>query len=93
MKKSSQRLIASLIFTTFSFSNLSHASDKHTFSLSEYWTAGQKVALQLNAEEPAKTEIPLHLKNNLILNYADIISLGDLYGILGRPISHGISDK
>ncbi|RUR13645.1 phospholipase [Legionella sp. km772] len=96
MKKylSSLRLLSSLFtVVAFSCSPLSHANNAKPFSLSEYWAAGQKVTLQFNTEEPAKTDIPLHLKNSLTLNYADIISLGDLYGILGRPISHGIDEK
>jgi hypothetical protein len=65
-----------------------YANEKEHFSLSEYWASGQKVTLQFNTEEPPQTNTPLHLKNGLILTYADIISLGDLYGILGNPISH-----
>lgn len=96
MKKylSPQNLISSLVVLgALSFSSLSYANEQNHFSLSEYWTAGQKVSLQFNTEEPAKTDIPLHLKNSLTVTYADIISLGDLYGILGRPISHGIDEK
>ena len=96
MKKylSSQNLISSFIFLgTFIFSCFGQAHEPNHFSFSEYWAAGQKVNLQFNTEEPAQTDLPLHLKNSLTLTYADIISLGDLYGILKRPISHGIDDK
>ncbi len=95
MKKylSPQNLISGVVLLTLSFSSLVHADTQNHFSLSEYWAAGQKVSLQFNTEEQAQTDLPLHLKNGLTVTYADIISLGDLYGIAGRPISHGIDDK
>lgn len=92
MKKIVSKILL-LLVGTLSLYPLAHANTKEHFSMSEYWAAGQKVTLQFNTEEPASTDTPLHLENGLILTYADIISLGDLYGILGYPISHGLDEE
>lgn len=73
-------------------SSLTYANAEDHFALSEYWAAGQKVTLQFNTEEAPQADVPLHLKNGLALTYADIISLGDLYGMVGYPISHEIDE-
>lgn len=86
------RILLLALLTTLALSSLANANTKSHFSLSEYWSAGQKVNLQF-AEQAPQANILLHLKNGLTLTYADIISLGDLFGILGYPISHELDDE
>ena len=73
-------------------SSATYADSSTGFALSEHWAVGQQVTLRFDMTEPPKAATPLHLQNGLALSFGDIISLGDLYGIIGRPISHG-TDK
>lgn len=85
----------SFIFTLFSllyFSNLSYA-DSGNFALSEHWAMGQQVKLRFNLTTPPESGTLLHLKNGLALSVGDIISLGDLYGVVGKPISHAVNKQ
>lgn len=59
------------------------------FALSEHLLAGQEIALLFEAGKPAETNSLLHLPNGLELGYGNILSLGDLCGIEGQPISLG----
>lgn len=68
---------------------LSYADYSGSFALSEHWAMGQKVKLRFNLMQTPEAATPLHLKNGLTLTFGDILSLGDLYGVLGQPISHG----
>lgn len=72
------------------YSSMICADSSAGFALSEHWAMGQQVTLKFDLTQPAQAAIPLHLKNGLTLTFGDIISLGDLYGILGKPISHGL---
>lgn len=74
------------------FSPLNYAEASDSFALSEHWIMGQQVKLRFQVAQIPKAGLPLHLKNGLSLTFGDIISLGDLYGILGKPISYGVDD-
>ena len=74
------------------FSPMTSADSATGFALSEHWAIGQQVALRFDTTNPPAAAIPLHLKNGLALTFGDIISLGDLYGIIGKPISHGLDE-
>jgi hypothetical protein len=72
------------------FSQLTYADSSAGFALSEHWAIGQQITLKFDTNQPPKAAIPLHLQNGLTLTFGDIISLGDLYGVIGKPISHGL---
>ncbi|CEG57997.1 conserved exported protein of unknown function [Legionella fallonii LLAP-10] len=75
------------------FSPTIHADSSTGFALSEHWSMGQQVMLHYDIAQSPEVATPLHLKNGLLLTFGDIISLGDLYGILGSPISHGLDKR
>lgn len=54
-----------------------------SFALSEHFAAGQNVLLQFEPGKPPVANAPLRLP----LTYAHIMSLGDLCGIVGKPIT------
>ncbi len=70
-----------------------YADSSSGFALSEHWAIGQQVALRFDVTQPPEAAIPLRLKNGLTLTFGDIISLGDIYGVLGKPISHGLDKQ
>lgn len=74
-------------------SSISYADSSAGFALSEHWAIGQQVALRFKVDQAPEAALPLHLKNGLTLTFGDIISLGDLYGVLGKPISHGLDQQ
>jgi hypothetical protein len=81
-----------LIFSSLAASPATFYADSSSgFALSEHWAMGQQVKLRFDVNQQPETAVPLHLKNGLVLSYGDIMSLGDLYGIIGRPISHGLT--
>lgn len=80
-------LCSLLNFATASF------ADSSGFALSEHWAMGQQVKLRFDTSTPPDSGTALHLKNGLELSFGDIISLGDLYGIIGKPVSHGQNEK
>lgn len=83
-----------LIFSSFILvASSSHADYSGSFALSEHWAMGQRVKLRFNLTQPPEAATPLHLKNGLTLTFGDILSLGDLYGEPGSPISHGITKQ
>lgn len=65
----------------------------HGFALSEHLAAGQQVALLFEPNKPPETNGLLHLLNGLKLTYGNILSLGDLCGIVGQSISLGKTPK
>ncbi|MCE0722840.1 MULTISPECIES: phospholipase [Legionella] len=65
----------------------------HGFALSEHLAAGQQVALLFEPTKSPETNGLLHLRNGLKLTYGNILSLGDLCGIVGQPISLGKTPK
>lgn len=87
--------IFSILFLCWSLSCslTGYANSPTGFALSEHWALGQQVLLRFAADESPEAAVPLHLNNGLILTFGDIMSLGDLYGVLGRPISHGLDNK
>ncbi len=64
-------------------------SEKEGFAFSEHLAAGEQIALSFSTDRPAEKNTRLHLPNGLYLSYAEIISLGDLYGIPEKPIHWG----
>lgn len=92
-KKSSRITISTLLLGAFCFFNPTYANSIQSMTRSEHWAAGQNIQLQFAAGEQATTATPLHLSNGLVLSFADILSLGDIYGILGSPISHEVSKE
>lgn len=60
---------------------------------SEHLASGQKVSLRFDASIPPEINQPLTLSNGLTLTFANIISLGDLYGIVGEPITLGQTEN
>ncbi|KGP63073.1 phosphatidylcholine-hydrolyzing phospholipase [Legionella norrlandica] len=74
-------------------SPLSYGESNGSFALSEHWSMGQQIKLRFDINETPQAGIVLHLKNGLALTAGDIISLGDLYGIVGKPISHGMTKQ
>lgn len=83
-----------LIFcSAFAFTHLTYADSASGFALSEHWAMGQQVKLRFELNQSPETAPALHLKNGLSLSFGDIISLGDLYGIVGKPISLGITKE
>lgn len=82
-----------IIWSFISISSSIYADSSGSFALSEHWAMGQQVKLRFNLTQNPEAATPLHLKNGLILSFGDILSLGDLYGSIGKPISHGITRK
>lgn len=66
---------------------------KAGFALSEHLAAGQQVTLLFNVTDSGERNKPLHLPNGLNLSFGNIVSLGDLCGILGQPISLGATQE
>lgn len=97
MKKHSFIALAAkslLIFCSlFINPSLLYADSSSGFALSEHWAMGQQVKLRFDVNHQPEAAVPLHLKNGLTLSYGDIMSLGDLYGIISRPISHGLTKQ
>lgn len=76
-----------------SFSSLALADVPNiSFSASEHLTLGNQVKLRFDANQPGQTKVPLHLPNNLVLTYGEILPLGDLYGVADEPISQGATN-
>lgn len=73
------------------FSSITYGESTGSFALSEHWSMGQQIKLRFDLNEVPQAGIVLHLKNGLALTAGDIMSLGDLYGIVGKPISHGLT--
>ncbi|QBR83559.1 phospholipase [Legionella israelensis] len=59
------------------------------FALSEHLASGQKIALRFEATSSPEVDRPLILPNGLKLTFGNIISLGDLCGVVGQPITKG----
>lgn len=59
------------------------------FALSEHLAAGQKIALQFDINSLAEVNPTLTLPNGLKLTFGNILSLGDLCGVVGQPITLG----
>ena len=78
-----------LIIPAISFS----ADDNNLgFESSEHIAAGDKVKLYFSTEDAGKTGVLLTLPNGLKLSYGQLVSLGDFYGVVGKPISSGTTD-
>lgn len=73
------------------FSSMTYGESTGSFALSEHWSMGQQIKLRFDLNEVPQAGVVLHLKNGLSLTAGDIMSLGDLYGIVGKPISHGLT--
>lgn len=73
------------------FSSMTYGESTGSFALSEHWSMGQQIKLRFDLNEVPQAGVVLHLKNGLALTAGDIMSLGDLYGIVGKPISHGLT--
>lgn len=96
MKKylSAATFFHSLLLLSWQLFSLTLYADSSTgFALSEHWSMGQQILLRYDADHPPEAAMPLRLTNGLSLTFGDILSLGDLYGILGSPISHGLDKK
>ncbi|HAT2009082.1 TPA: phospholipase [Legionella pneumophila] len=95
MKKSIRRLVKPRLFamsiSLLAFSSITYGESNGSFALSEHWSMGQQIKLRFDINEVPQSGVVLHLKNGLALTAGDIISLGDLYGIVGKPISHGLT--
>lgn len=57
------------------------------FSPAEHVAIGNDVSLQFSKTNPPRKDALLHLPNGLALSYGSILSMGDFYGKVGRPIS------
>lgn len=75
------------------FSSITYGESTGSFALSEHWSMGQQIKLKFDLNEVPQAGVVLHLKNGLALTAGDIMSLGDLYGIVGKPISHGLTKQ
>lgn len=78
----------------FSFLSLSplltHADEPvDQFAVSEHLAIGDQIKLRFNNDDQGIAAHPLHLPNGLDLTYGEIVSLGDMYGTVGKPISQG----
>lgn len=62
------------------------------FESSEHVAAGSHVKLYFSSQDTGTTDPELLLPNGLQITYGQLVSLGDFYGIVGRPISVGITD-
>ncbi|VEG91713.1 phospholipase [Legionella spiritensis] len=60
-----------------------------SFALSEHLAAGQQVLLKFDPQTPGEKNTLLHLNNGLAVTYGHIISLGDLFGVVGKPVALG----
>ena len=76
------------ILCLLSATSIVFAETSANFALSEHWAMGQQIKLRFTTLQSPIVAAPLNLQNGLTLTFGDIISLGDLYGIVGRPISH-----
>lgn len=84
------RIIFFYLWTSLAFSG---QTPPNGFALSEHLASGEKIALSFDSDTPAVVNPTLHLPNGLKLSYGTLLSLGDLYGVLGQPISMGQSAK
>lgn len=66
-----------------------------TFAVSEHVTLGNELLLSFNTDNPGRANIPLHLPNGLKMSYGEILSMGDFYALIDKPISKGstVSDR
>lgn len=63
------------------------------FALSEHLAAGNQITLGFAAEKPPEKNAYLRLNNGLVIRYAHILSLGDLYGVEGKAIALGSNSE
>jgi hypothetical protein len=62
-----------------------------TFTSAEHVVMGNNVVLRLGTDDPGRTDYVFHLPSGLNVTYGDILSIGDLYGTSGKPISRGLN--
>lgn len=79
MKKLLFIFLCSLYLSAFADSN---------FALSEHMSAGAQIVLHFSKQRNEQNPL-LHFKNGLVLNFATMLSMGDLYGTPEQPISFG----
>lgn len=86
------KCLTTLSLTALSFliySTASFAAIKPSFSASEHLSVASQVKLSFDDQTPGQLDVPLHLPNNLVLTYGEILPLGDLYGDSDNAISDG----
>lgn len=82
-----KKLYVFFVLLTFSL----YANADNGFAISEHLAAGAQITVHF--ADGTKINPTISLPNGLRLNYADIISLGDLYAVVGQPIMKGKSTK
>lgn len=85
LRKKIQPIVLGVMLTgaTSSFADIHSVG----FESGEHVAAGDNVTLSFAAGEPAKQGYKLHLPNGLQMSYGEIVSMGDFYEVLGKPIS------
>lgn len=59
------------------------------FAISEHVALGNEVLLSFDANDPGQTNAMIHLPNSVEMSYGEILSMGDFYAVIGKPISKG----
>lgn len=68
---------------------LANAPEYPSFAVAEHLTLGNEILLTFDKNVPGQKNISLHMPNGADITYGEAIIFGDLYGIVGKPISRG----
>lgn len=92
-------LIRKTIFVTsmalFSLHAFAQASSipSSSFTSAEHIFAGNTVKVYYSSDDQGQKAANFHLPNGLDVTYGEILSLADLYEIVGYPVSEGTSEE
>jgi len=57
------------------------------FESGEHIAAGSEITIHLSKDDPGQANYTFHLPNGVQLTYGEMLSMGDFYGIPGKPTS------
>lgn len=81
-------ILYSIILTILFLIPQTYASlSNSTFTSAEQVTMGNQVVLHLDASDSGQKGVIFELPSGLKVTYGDLLSIGDLYGIPGKPVS------
>ncbi len=89
MKNKTIQWVSFFLFLWISTASFSSDKPVLRYESSEHAAAGDQVKLYFSPEKYVNT---LTLSNGFKLTYGQLVSLGDFYGVVGQPISQGVSD-
>jgi len=69
------------------------ASPNSGFTSAEHMVLGDNINLYFSSNDPGQKGMSLHLPDGLELTYGEMVSIGDFYEIVGKPISKGNSES